>query len=112
MKYYIVTTFLLVCQWGICQFNKVTVEKRSCGSESGFKLFVLFRSDDSILTNNTFYDLKGLEALNDADKLEIVGKLLMFEGDTSNCCLRVSGYVNNYLGGGCKGSPKSKRYPI
>lgn len=102
---------LLIVSHNVCigQVDDITVEKRYCPSQNGYKLFIHLRNTDSILSSTTFYDLKGFTSLNDDIKLKIIRKLLQYKNDTSKCCLPVSGYIHNY-NEGCSGTPKSKYY--
>ena len=102
---------LLINSYSVCTGQDVTVEKKFCSSQNGYKLFLRLQNSDSVLSSTTFYDLKGFTSLTDDIKLVIIEKLLWYKNDTSKCCLPVSGYVHNY-NEGCSGTPQSKYYNI
>jgi hypothetical protein len=93
------------------QSGNIEIRKKACGSNGGYKLFIYLKNGDTTLSSNSLYELKGFTDLSDNIKLAIVEELLKYGKDTSKCCLRVSGYLHNYIES-CKGSPKSSFYTI
>lgn len=94
-----------------CAAQNELVIKKACGTNGGSKLYLHIRTNDTILSSKGLYELAGFTGLDDSLKLAIVEQLLVFEKDTSKCCLPVSGYLYNNVEG-CGGSPQSTFYPI
>lgn len=109
MKRLIAILFLLslLANRSLAQSDTVYIEKRECVTEDvykGYKLVIHFTKDSSNLKAKVYdYYLDFLQGINDKIKLDLIGKLLSYEDDTSMCCLKV--YAYSFNGNeGCRGA--------
>jgi hypothetical protein len=98
----------------IGQSTLVEISKSACSdSKDGFFLNVEVRKDNRNLdTAKSYYDYHEIHRLNDATKIEIIGRLFQFAFDTSLCCRKVSLYDNSEYGGCVDFEPESKKFSI
>jgi len=93
----------------------ICIEKRECQyrMERGYKLILCLKLEDkTIMTGQSNYFLTDFLNLSDSLKLQIVGKLLLFRGDTSIVCIPVSNYGYEGYENTCNPNPKSKKFPV
>ncbi len=100
----------------IAQTDSVYIERKECISEDsykGYKLIIHYVNDTSSQTAKTFdYYLDFLQGIDDKTKLNLIGSLLQYQGDTSLCCIKAYTYSFNGIEG-CLGKPKDvTRYTI
>jgi len=113
----IVLLFLMPLSGKIfAQMDTIYIEKEEClsaGIYKGYKLIIHYKSDTLNIKAKVFdYKLDFLKAINDKMKLDVIGMLLNYQGDTTMCCLKVQHYSFNG-NEGCRGKVENIiRYTI